>query len=64
VKFLCYFTWQTDETAKQSAECAGLQATKQNHILIPEHLYKWATENIIGSTSFFVIQREIQVHVF
>jgi hypothetical protein len=63
VKFLCYFTWQTGKTSEQSAECAGLQATKQNHILIPEHLYKWATENIIGITSFYVIQREIKEHV-
>jgi hypothetical protein len=58
---LCY---HEEDYHFTTAECAGLQATTRNHILVPKHSYKWATQNIVGITSFYIIQNEIKVCFF
>lgn len=41
-----------DWTIKQLVVCTSLLANERSHILIPEHLYKWAKENNTGIAFF------------
>ena len=46
-------------TVKRLAARASLQATKENHILTPSDLYKWASENIKGISFRYVSTEDV-----